>query len=211
MENKIKVLVVVDAQNDFITGTLANKDAQKAVPNIVDKILSFDGDAIYLTMDTHFKNYLDTSEGKKLPVEHCIVNTIGWRIEDSIYQAVLEKAKQGCEIKYIRKNTFGSVDPVYTEDVETTTTLKDAVLNLEKERTFQYIKNNGYIDYIPMDIEMCGFMSDICVVSNALILKAYTHNFAEITVDSKCCAGVTPEKHEAALEVMRSCQINVIV
>ena len=210
MENKIKVLVIVDGQNDFITGTLANKDAQKAVPNIVDKILSFDGDAIYLTMDTHYFDYLNTFEGKKLPVEHCMVNTIGWRIEESIYQAVLEKAKQGCEIKYIRKNTFGSVDPVYTEDVETTTTLKDAVLNLEKERTFQYIKNNGYIDYIPMEIEMCGFCTDICVISNALILKAYTHNFAEITVDSKCCAGVTPEKHKAALEVMKSCQINII-
>lgn len=209
MENKIKVLVVVDAQNDFITGTLANKDAQKAVPNIVDKILSFDGDAIYLTMDTHYFDYHKTAEGNKLPIEHCLVNTIGWRIEDSIYQAVLEKAKQGCEIKYIRKNTFGSVDPVYTEDDESRTTLKDAVLNLEKERTFQYIKNNGYIDYIPMEIEMCGFCTDICVISNVLILKAYTYNFAEITINSKCCAGVTPEKHEAALEVMRSCQINI--
>ena len=210
MKDKIKVLVVVDVQNDFITGTLANKDAQKAVPNIVDKILKFNGDAIYLTMDTHYFDYNKTKEGKKLPVEHCLINTDGWRIEDSIYQAVLEKAKQGCEIKYIRKNTFGSVDPVYTEDTESTTTLKDAILNLEKNNTFQYIKNNRYIDYIPMEIEICGFCTDICVVSNALILKAYTYNFAEITVDNKCCAGVTPEKHEAALEVMRSCQINVI-
>ena len=210
MKDKIKVLVVVDVQNDFITGTLANKDAQKTVPNIVDKILKFNGDAIYLTMDTHYFDYVKTKEGKKLPVEHCLINTVGWQIEDSIYQAVLEKAKQGCEIKYIHKNTFGSVDPVYTEDIESTTTLKDAILNLEKNNTFQYIKNNRYIDYISMDIEMCGFCTDICVVSNALILKAYTYNFAEITVDSKCCAGVTPEKHKAALEVMRSCQINVI-
>lgn len=209
MENKIKVLAVIDVQNDFITGTLANKDAQKAVPHIVDKILAFDGDAIYLTLDTHYFDYLKSSEGKKLPVEHCLINTDGWKIEDSIYQAVLEKAKQGCEIKYIRKNTFGSVDPVYVDDIESTTTLKDAILKLEKERTFQYIKDNGYIDYIPMEIEMCGFCTDICVISNALILKAYTHYFAEITVDSKCCAGVTSEKHEAALEVMRSCQINV--
>lgn len=209
MKDKIKVLVVVDAQNDFITGTLANIDAQKAVPNIVDKILAFDGNAIYLTMDTHYFDYHRTSEGNKLPIEHCLVNTVGWRIEDSIYQAVLVKAKQGCEIKYIRKNTFGSVNPVYNEDVETTTTLKDAILNLEKTQTFEYLKNDGYIDYVPMEIEMCGFCTDICVVSNALILKAYTYNFAEITVDSKCCAGVTPEKHEAALEVMKSCQINV--
>lgn len=210
MENKIKILILIDCQVDFITGTLTNIDAQKAVPNIVDKILSFDGDAIYLTMDTHYYNYLNTPEGNKLPIEHCLVNSEGWRIEESIYQAVLEKAKQGCEIKYIRKNTFGSVDPVYTEDDENRTTLKDAILNLEKERTFQYIKDNGYINYIPMEIEMCGFVSDICVISNALILKAYTYNFAEITVDSKCCAGVTPEKHNAALEVMKSCQINVI-
>jgi nicotinamidase-related amidase len=161
-------------------------------------------------MDTHYFDYIKTKEGKKLPVEHCLINTDGWRIEDSIYQAVLEKANQGCEIKYICKNTFGSVDPVYNEDTESTSTLKDAILNLEKNNTFQHIKNNGYIDYIPMEIEMCGFCTDICVVSNALILKAYTYNFAEITVDSKCCAGVTPEKHEAALEVMRSCQINVI-
>ena len=210
MENKIKILILIDCQVDFITGTLANKDAQLAVPNIVDKILSFDGDAIYLTMDTHYDNYLNTPEGNKLPIKHCLVNSEGWRIEESIYQAVLEKAKQGCEIKYIRKNTFGSVDPVYTEDDENRTTLKDAILNLEKERTFQYIKDNGYINYIPMEIEMCGFVSDICVISNALILKAYTYNFAEIIVDSKCCAGVTPEKHNAALEVMKSCQINVI-
>ena len=137
MKDKIKVLVVVDVQNDFITGTLANKDVQKAVPNIVDKILKFNGDAIYLTMDTHYFDYNKTKEGKKLPVEHCLINTDGWQIEDSIYQAVLEKAKQGCEIKYIRKNTFGSVDPVYTEDTESTTTLKDAILNLEKNNTFQ--------------------------------------------------------------------------
>ena len=210
MENKIKVLILIDCQVDFITGTLANKDAQKAVPNIVDKILSFDGNAIYLTMDTHYFDYHKTLEGNKLPIEHCLVNTIGWRIEDSIYQAVLEKAKQGCEIKYIRKNTFGSVDPVYTEDVETTTTLKDAVLNLEKERTFQYIKNNGYIDYVPMEIEICGFISDICVLHNAIILKAYTYNFAEITVDSNCCAGSTIENHNKAMDLLKIGQINVI-
>lgn len=210
MKDKIKVLVVVDVQNDFITGTLANKDAQKAIPNIVDKILKFNGDAIYLTMDTHYFDYNKTKEGKKLPVEHCLINTNGWRIEDSIYQAVLEKAKQGCEIKYIRKNTFGSVDPVYTEDTESTTTLKDAILNLEKNNTFQYIKNNRYIDYIPMEIEICGFISDICVLHNAIILKAYTYNFAEITVDSNCCAGSTIENHNKAMDLLKIGQINVI-
>ena len=214
MKDKIKVLVVVDAQVDFIYGTLENPEAQKAVPNIVDKILAFDGDAIFLTMDTHFKNYLDTPEGKKLPIEHCICDQgygaqCGWRVASEVEDAAMEKAKQGLEIKFIPKPTFGSIEPVHFDEklvgawkemFNDRQSLVDHILNLEA----------GNSAPVPMEIEMCGFCTDICVVSNALILKAFTHDFAEITVDSKCCAGVTPEKHEAALEVMRSCQINVI-
>ena len=169
----------------------------------------FDGDVIYLTMDTHYFDYLQTSEGKKLPVEHCMINTDGWRIESNINDAIIKKAKQGLEIKFIRKHTFGSVEPIYNEN-DSPKSLVDNINYMERKATFDYIKNHGYIDYIPMEIEMCGFCTDICVISNALILKAHTYNYAEINVDSKCCAGVTPEKHEAALEVMRSCQINVI-
>ena len=215
MKDKIKVLVVVDAQNDFIYGALENPEAQKAVPNIVDKILAFDGDAIFLTMDTHFKNYLETREGKKLPVEHCICdqgyeNQRGWRVTSQIEDAAMEKAKQGLEIKFVPKFTFGSVEGgrikeklvgQWKEFFENHVSLPECIMNLEK---------GHQNEPIPMEIEMCGFCTDICVVSNALILKAFTYDFAEITVDSKCCAGVTPEKHEAALEVMRSCQINVI-
>lgn len=213
MENKIKVLVVVDAQVDFIYGTLENPEAEKAVPNIVDKILSFDGDAIFLTMDTHFKeDYLKTKEGQKLPVEHCLCdenNGYGWRVASEIEDAAMEKAKQGLEIKFIPKFTFGSVESGRIKEklvgewkkfFENYVSLPECILNMEKD----------YSEPIPMEIEMCGFCTDICVVSNALILKAFTYDFADITVDSKCCAGVTPKKHEAALEVMRSCQINVI-
>ena len=215
MENKIKVLVVVDAQNDFITGTLANKEAQQVIPNIVEKIKNFDGDAIYLTMDTHFKNYLDTSEGKKLPIEHCIYGTDGWRVTGQVEDAVVVKAQEGVQVKFIPKPTFGSIESAHFDNriklvgkwknyfKPEYSLVENILYNLE-------INDKNEIGKIPMEIEMCGFCTDICVVSNALILKAYTYNFAEITVDSKCCAGVTPEKHKAALEVMKSCQINII-
>lgn len=215
MKNKIKVLVVIDVQNDFITGTLANKDAQNAIPNIVEKIKNFDGDVIYLTMDTHFKNYLDTPEGKKLPVKHCIYGTDGWRVTSQVEDAVVAKAKEGVQVKFIPKPTFGSIESVHFDNriklvgkwknyfKPEYSLVENILYNLK-------INDKHEIGKIPMEIEICGFCTDICVVSNVLILKAFTYDFAEITVDSKCCAGVTPEKHEAALEVMKSCQINII-
>lgn len=200
MDKKIKILLLIDCQVDFISGSLANKDAQKAIPNIVEKIKNFDGDAIYLTMDTHDDNYLNTPEGKKLPVKHCIYGTDGWKINKDIQQAIDAKDKK-IVVAYIEKPTFGSIEGVKHEgDMFPNVSLVEAVLSNE----------SGIKNPMPMEIEMCGFCTDICVVSNALILKAYTYDFAEITVDSKCCAGVTPQKHDAALEVMRSCQINVI-
>lgn len=200
MKDKIRVLIVVDCQQDFISGSLANEEAQKVIPNIVEKIKNFDGDAIYLTMDTHDDNYLNTPEGKKLPVKHCIYGTDGWKINKDIQQAIDAKDKK-IVVAYIEKPTFGAVEGVkHDGDIIPDVSLVEAVLILE----------NGVKRPIPMEIEMCGFCTDICVVSNALILKAYTYDFAEITVDSKCCAGVTPQKHDAAIEVMRSCQINVI-
>lgn len=198
MKDKIKVLVLIDCQNDFIGGSLANEDAQKAIPNIIDKIISFDGDYIFLTMDTHDEDYLNTPEGKKLPVKHCIYGTKGWKINKGIRKTVEEKAKEGVEIKFIPKHTFASLERVEGKS------LINKILELE------YDPYNEEKTPIPMEIEICGFCTDICVISNALALKGFTYNFAEITVDSKCCAGVTPAKHEAALEVMRSCQINVI-
>ena len=164
-----KTLIVVDMQNDFITGSLGTKEAQDIVQKVKDKITEYQkrGDEIIFTRDTHQTDYLNTPEGKKLPVEHCIEGTKGWQIAD------------GLEVdgaKYIDKPTFG-----WTH---------------WNDRTFE-------------EIEMVGLCTDICVVSNALILKA-TFPDVEITVDASCCAGVTSATHNAALETMKMCQINVI-
>lgn len=204
-EKKLKVLVVVDAQQDFISGSLANEAAQKCIPGIVKKIKEFDGDAIFLTMDTHGEDYLDTPEGKKLPVKHCIRNTQGWCLNKDIADAVAEKEfNSTCIIRKVMKPTFASVEGVHETDGSIfRKSLVEQIFDLEKDKAHP---NKP----IPMEIELCGFCTDICVISNALALKGFTYDFAEITVDSSCCAGVTPEKHEAALEVMRSCQINVV-
>lgn len=171
-----KLLIVVDMQKDFVDGALGTKEAMDIIDNVVKKIESFDGD-IFATYDTHFEDYLETAEGKNLPVPHCIKKTDGWKL-DSRVQAVLDK--KGFE--KIQKFTFGSVGLAST--IEANYNIKD------------------------IEIELIGLCTDICVVSNALILKA---NFPEvmISVDASCCAGVTPEKHKAALETMKSCQINV--
>jgi len=200
MGKKIRVLILIDMQNDFISGSLANKDAQAAIPAILEKIKNFDGDAIYLTMDTHQKNYLETSEGHKLPVEHCIYATKGWEIDERVRDAVEARELLGMKVEYITKPTFGSVEPT----VSCEKSLTELILDMELKAAHEASKK------VAMEIEMCGFCTDICLISNALILKAFTYDFAEITVDSACCAGVTPEKHNAALEVMKSCQINVI-
>ena len=164
----MKTLIVVDMQNDFIDGSLGTKEAQAIVPNVKKKIQEYKnrGDEIIFTRDTHPSDYLDTPEGKKLPVVHCIKGTKGWQIADGL-------EVEGCT--YIDKPTFG-----WTH---------------WNERTFQ-------------EIEMVGLCTDICVVSNALILKA-TFPSVEITVDASCCAGVTPQTHLAALETMKMCQILV--
>ena len=172
-----KILVVVDMQKDFVDGTLGSQEAQEIVDNAVRKIEAFDGE-IYVTYDTHFEDYMETNEGKNLPVVHCVRDTDGWKLNEKV-QAALDKKETYTEIE---KNTFGSIDLPF-------------ILGEEN-------------DMDNAEIELIGLCTDICVVSNALILKA---NFPEvsISVDASCCAGVTPEKHNAALETMRSCQINV--
>ena len=170
-------LIVVDMQNDFIDGSLGTKEAEMIVDNVAEKIRGFDGD-IFVTLDTHFENYMKTAEGRKLPVPHCIRGTAGWALD-----AEVAKALEGKRYTAVEKVTFGSVD----------------LPRLIGEAA-------GDADF---SVELTGLCTDICVVSNALLIKA---NFPEIpvSVDSSCCAGVTPEKHEAALETMRSCQIDVI-
>ena len=196
----LNILVVVDMQNDFIDGALGTPEAVAIVPKVVEKIKNFDGDAIFLTMDTHQKNYLQTPEGEKLPVEHCIYGTKGWGINEQVRDAVEARELLGMKVEYITKPTFGSVEST----VACEKSLTELILDMELKAAHEASKK------VEMEIEMCGFCTDICVISNALILKAYTYDFAEITVDSTCCAGVTPEKHNAALEVMKSCQISVI-
>ena len=175
----MKFLIVIDMQNDFIDGVLGTKEAQAIVPLACEKIRNFEGN-ILATMDTHDENYLNTQEGKLLPVLHCIPDTTGWDINDDIDEAIYEKPH-----RKIYKHTFGTFD-------------------LPK-----WIKETAHTFGEEIEaIELIGVCTDICVINNALILKAA---FPEvpIAVDAACCAGVTPELHEAALKVMKSCQIIV--
>jgi nicotinamidase-related amidase len=174
----MKVLVVVDMQNDFIDGSLGTPEAQAIVPNVKKKIEESvaNGDVIVYTRDTHFDKYLTTKEGKKLPVEHCIRGTEGWEIHKDLLPP-----KDYKNTYTLNKYTFGSYE------------LPSSIFGLRG------------VD----EIELVGLCTDICVVSNALMLKAYFYNTHEISVDATCCAGVTPESHEAALKTMEMCQINV--
>ncbi len=172
-----KILIVVDMQKDFVDGALGSSEAVAIVDNVVEKIINFDGDII-VTYDTHPVDYMETLEGKNLPVPHCIKGTDGWKLDAKVQSAVDKKP-----YKAIEKPTFGSTELP------------------------EYIKSN----YNPMEIEiqLVGLCTDICVVSNALLLKA---NFPEtkISVDANCCAGVTPDSHNAALTTMSMCQISIL-
>ena len=171
--DKNKILIVIDFQNDFVTGSLGTPQALAIVPKVKAKIDEYNknGIPIIFTRDTHDANYLNTQEGKLLPVIHGIEDTEGWNIYDDL---------DGNCACYVNKNTFG----------------------------FQYW-NNVTVCKNADEIELIGLCTDVCVVSNALILKA-TYPEVKITVDASCCAGVTEESHKAALLTMKSCQINVI-
>jgi nicotinamidase-related amidase len=205
MNHNLKVLVLVDVQRDFIDVSLANPDAQACIPDIVDKVDNFDGDIIFLTMDTHGEDYLDTPEGKMLPVKHCVYNTLGWKIDDKVQTVLKRKMENGMRVVFVPKNTFGSI---YADKLIPTYDYLGS--HMIHKSLVDCIDTLHTMEGKNIDIECCGFCTDICVVSNVLALKAAAYDYAEITVDSKCCAGVTPEKHKAALEVMKSCQIKVI-
>ena len=164
-------------QKDFVDGALGSKEAVDIVDNVVNKITGYEGDII-VTYDTHPENYMDTQEGKNLPVPHCIKGTDGWKLDAKVQAAVDAKGYYAIE-----KPTFGS-----------------AALP-------EYIKAN--YDPNEIEIELIGLCTDICVVSNALLMKA---NFPEtkVSVDATCCAGVTVDSHNAALLTMKMCQVNVI-
>lgn len=184
----VKVLCVIDVQNDFIDGSLGTREAQATLPNIAEKIKNWKGFTI-ATMDTHRGDYLSTHEGKKLPVVHCEYNTKGWEMPTSVEEALEESAYLGrcC------KNTFGSLNKhnspaFYAQDLVS--------------------KIEAIAGRKDLEIMLIGYCTDICVISNALIFRAYFPE-ATIKVDSTCCAGTTPQMHAKALDVMNSCQIEI--
>ena len=185
----MKVLVVVDMQNDFIDGALGTKEAQAIVPNVMERIIMAIGasEHVFYTRDTHGENYLETQEGTNLPIAHCIKDTYGWEIHPDI--EVLRFAVEESRTHTFDKNTFGSV--------KLAETLKDLDTSL--------ISNSGKgLE----SITFIGLCTDICVISNAMLTKAYLPDVT-IIVDSKCCAGVTPESHKTALAAMAACQIQI--
>ena len=183
MANK-KILIVIDVQNDFITDALRNEEAIKTLPNIVNLVKNEKFDETYVTMDTHDKDYLNTLEGRKLPVPHCIKNTNGWKMTFEMVDAL----KNQNVVQVFEKPTFGSV------------WMNDFIRSLA---------NNNHNEYLNAEFTIVGFCSDICVISNALMLRA---NFPDnrIVVRRDCTAGVTKETNEAALATMGMCQIDVI-
>lgn len=171
----MKYLIVVDMQNDFVEGALGTKEAVAIVPNVVEKIKEFDGKVLF-TRDTHHENYMETQEGKNLPVPHCIEGTEGFELVAEI--------KALCDSKPIDKPVFGSVE---------------LGMKLQAENETESIES----------ITLIGLCTDICVISNAFVLKSFLPE-VPIVVDASCCAGVTPESHLRALESMKTCQIQVV-
>ncbi len=171
----MQVLVVVDMQNDFIDGALGTKEAQAIVPAVVRRIRAFDG-PVFFTRDTHQDDYLESQEGRQLPVPHCIRGSEGWQLRPEIAELVRQEP--------IDKPTFGSVE------------LGKALVELNGRSALE-------------GVTLVGLCTDICVISNALLVKAFLPE-VPVFVDSACCAGVSPESHRRALEAMAACQIQVL-
>ena len=170
-----RLLVVVDMQNDFIDGSLGTKEAEAIVDNVVKVIGTYNPKDIFATRDTHPENYLETQEGRNLPVVHCVKNTLGWELNEKVAAAL-------GDAKVIDKPTFGS--RTLAEELE-------AIAAKEE-----------------IEVTLVGLCTDICVVSNALLIKAYLPEI-QVKVIASCCAGVTPASHEAALTTMQMCQIKI--
>lgn len=172
-----KILIIIDAQNDFISGVLGSTEAKIARNNICEFLKGHlnDYSQIFMTRDCHYRNYLDTNEGKYLPIEHCKVDTEGWQFDDKILNLINEDT-----VEIISKHTFGFYD---------------------WEFKINY--------YQPKEIDIMGFCTDICVITNALILKTLYPEI-KINVYANCCAGSNISNHDSALDVMRACQIEVI-
>ena len=205
-----KILIVIDMQKDFIDGSLGTPEAQAIVENVVGLIDGFDGEVLY-TLDTHFENYMDTLEGKKLPVMHCIRGTEGWQEEPRVLAALKQK-----DAKCFEKPTFGSyelVDYVYEAVYGV-----DAAADESADETGG--KNGGAVSTDRLtegkpeaaaaaEITLAGLCTDICVASNAILLRAKLPDTV-IRVKADCCAGVTPASHQAALTTLAMCQMDII-
>ena len=182
--NGKNILVIVDMQNDFVNGVLSNKASASVLPKIIDKLRNDYNkyDAIYMTRDIHFDNYLNTLEGKKLPTPHCLNNSDGKNIVNELWEVIKEIRAKNKFVRVVDKHTFAS---------------------------------GKLIDYLSATcgnndvIEFCGVYTDVCVVSNAICLRAELPNTV-IKVDRNCCAGTTLKAHDAALMTMKSCQIDII-
>ena len=177
-----KALVVVDVQNDFLTGPLGNKECAAVVPEVVRLLKSGEYAAIITTQDTHDRDYLSTQEGKNLPVKHCIENTDGWKIHADVKAAIDECMADGALYVKTYKHTFGSLS------------LLPKVLA-------------NFADYD--EIHFCGVCTSICVISNVLIAKAAVPE-TKICVIESACACVTPESHKTAIEAMKMCQVEIV-
>lgn len=198
----MKIVVVVDMQNDFIDGVLGTPEAQAIVPVMVERLKELDdgNTLLFFTKDTHFVNYLDTQEGKNLPVAHCIEGTSGWSINKQISSYVdygsnfLTYSTHDIRKSRVLKHTFGSTE----------------LAAIIRDLSHKCLAASNEVPDTKLDeVILMGVCTDICVVSNALLLKAYCPELP-ITVDASCCAGVTPESHKNALAAMKMCQINII-
>lgn len=181
-----KVLAVIDMQNDFITGSLGNEACRDVVPEVVKVIVAGDYDEVFLTRDTHDDNYLQTQEGRKLPVIHTQRDTEGWQIQEDVWKAVTDNYRDE-QIQVIDKGTFGSEKLA----------LKLKELGLEKE-------GDG-----TLQIDFVGVCTDICVINNVFLAKAAVPE-ATVCVIAGACAGVTPASHQTALDAMENCQIDIV-
>lgn len=177
----MKILIVIDMQNDFISGALGNPETLAVLPNVCERVKEAlkDGTKLLYTLDTHGSNYTDSQEGRNLPVPHCIKGTWGHQPAGELKNIIGDAAQNLA----VEKCTFGSIE------------LPERILKLCGE--------------IPDEVELIGVCTDICVISNALLLKAF---FPEttITVIAACCAGTSAEAHIRALEAMKMCQINIV-
>ena len=171
-----KLLLVIDMQKDFIDGALGTPEAAAIVDRVTEEIGKYPPENVFATRDTHPENYLETQEGRNLPVVHCVKGTAGWTLNEKVAAAL-----EGAEI--IDKPTFGSV------------VLAERLAEMAREED--------------LEITLVGLCTDICVVSNALLVKAFLPE-TPVRVIAAACAGVTPASHAAALETMKMCQVQVL-